>query len=239
MHTDAANLLALLTSLRAALGSSKIISGAVTDLPWIGSNGSPLSLGPTRRSGTCAGHPHSPRTAPRPRSRTAKFPVAKLLLGLPLYGYVLDSTKTLLAGSFTDPDAAGGGRASARCKQAPCARAGASASGCAGGGDGEPPELVGATDALSSIVASGALVKQSDGTYRVGVGFTMGWGNCSYAPFLYNKAQSTVVSYDDTYSLTDKAAFAKSKAMAGCFTWSLDQDDGVTLQNTIRAALGK
>lgn len=60
----------------------------------------------------------------------------------------------------------------------------------------------------------------------------------------------------DTFSLADKASFAKSKAMAGCFTWSLDQvsigvrlfpslclfdrqDDGVTLQNAIRTALGK
>jgi len=43
----------------------------------------------------------------------------------------------------------------------------------------------------------------------------------------------------DTSSPEAKAAFAKSKGMAGCFTWSLDQDDGITLQNAIRMALGK
>ena len=32
-----------------------------------------------------------------------------------------------------------------------------------------------------------------------------------------------MVTYDDTYSLADKAAFAKQNGMAGCFTWSLDQ----------------
>ena len=31
------------------------------------------------------------------------------------------------------------------------------------------------------------------------------------------------MTYDDTYSLADKAAYAKSSGMAGCFTWSLDQ----------------
>jgi GH18 family chitinase len=41
--------------------------------------------------------------------------------------------------------------------------------------------------------------------------------------FLFNTARKTVVTYDDTYSLADKAAFAKNNGMAGCFTWSLDQ----------------
>jgi GH18 family chitinase len=31
------------------------------------------------------------------------------------------------------------------------------------------------------------------------------------------------VTYDDTYSLGDKAAYAKSAGMGGCFTWALDQ----------------
>lgn len=41
--SDAANLLSFFTSLRSSLGSSKIISAAVTCLPWVGSNGSPLT----------------------------------------------------------------------------------------------------------------------------------------------------------------------------------------------------
>ena len=41
--SDAANLLSFFQSLRTALGSSKIISAAVTQLPWTGSNGSPLT----------------------------------------------------------------------------------------------------------------------------------------------------------------------------------------------------
>ena len=41
--SDSANLLSFFQSLRSALGSSKIISAAVTQLPWVGSNGSPLT----------------------------------------------------------------------------------------------------------------------------------------------------------------------------------------------------
>lgn len=87
------------------------------------------------------------------------------------------------------------------------------------------------------------------------------WDDCSDTPFLYNTSRKTVVTYDDTWSLGDKALFAKQNGMAGCFTWSLDQvcffasesdvccgkvfltgtpqDDGYTLQNVIRSNLGK
>jgi chitinase len=93
---------------------------------------------------------------------------------------------------------------------------------------------------FNSIVSSGALVKQSNGTYGQGGGYTMAWDNCSDTPvsasmsfswlakadsaqFLYDTKMDTVVTYDDTYSLGDKAAYAKSQGMAGCFTWSMDQ----------------
>jgi chitinase len=40
---DAANLLTFFTYLRKSLGASAIISAAVPDLPWKGSNGQPLT----------------------------------------------------------------------------------------------------------------------------------------------------------------------------------------------------
>ncbi|KAJ7935123.1 glycoside hydrolase [Mycena leptocephala] len=246
---DAANLLTVMTSLRTALGTSKIISAAVTDLPWIGSNGSPLTdmsayaaqmtyanfqPGPNAPLGNLCGTSSQPQysaEAAFSQWTAAKFPASKLLLGLPLYGYVLDSTKTKLTGSFTSPDSipeSDGGQAPPR-PPAPKPTVG--------------PGSNAAQANLQScnIVSSGALVKQSDGSYGEGGGFTMGWDDCSDTPFLYNTSQSTVVSYDgaSNLSISDKAAYAKSKGMAGCFTWSLDQDDGVTLQNAIRTALGK
>ncbi|KAJ7503009.1 glycoside hydrolase family 18 protein [Mycena galericulata] len=270
---DAANLLLLFTSLRAALGTSKIISAAVTDLPWIGSNGNPLTdvsayaaqmtyanimnydsdapknkPGPNAPLGNLCGTSTQPAysaEAAFAQWTAAKFPASKLLLGLPLYGYVLDSTNTTLTGSFTVPN-------SIPPNDSTPADSGTEIRGSNKKPDqvASPPKPAPAATAnlqswygqeipFSSIVASGALVKTSAGTYEGGGGFTMGWDNCSDTPFLFNTSQSTVVSYDDTYSLTDKAAFAKSSGMAGCFTWSLDQDDGTTLQEAIRTALGK
>lgn len=46
--------------------------------------------------------------------------------------------------------------------------------------------------------------------------------------FLYDTSRETVVTYDDTYSLADKATYAKEVGMAGCFTWALDQVSALT-----------
>ncbi|KAJ7287157.1 glycoside hydrolase superfamily [Mycena rebaudengoi] len=341
--TDTANFLTLLTALRKSLGTSKIISAAVTDLPFLGSNGTPLkdvsafsaqltyvnimnydifgswsgAPGPNAPLGNLCGTSSQPAytaQAAFTQWTTAKFPASKLLLGLPLYGYVYKSTKTKLTASLVGPEdeeeaerhenAADAASEEAVVKISEYALAETIEETVEEGGDEatpieEPPVGGGirgankrpfepeatseATEALtvndplsevvhplseiahplsegtevgaegttnlskwwgqqipfSSLVSSGALVKKADGTYGKGGGFAMGWDNCSDTPYLFNTAQKTVVSYDDTWSLANKAAFAKSKGMAGCFTWSMDQDDGVTLQNTIRKALGK
>lgn len=41
--------------------------------------------------------------------------------------------------------------------------------------------------------------------------------------YLFNTGRTTVVSYDDTWSIASKTQFAKRSGMGGCFTWSLDQ----------------
>jgi len=107
------------------------------------------------------------------------------------------------------------------------------------GNAGDLSSLWGQQVPFNQLLAAGALKKAADGTYKEANGFTAAWDDCSDTPYLFNVAKQTVVTYDDTYSLGDKAIFAKQSGMAGCFTWSLDQDDGLSLQNAIRAALGK
>ncbi|KAF8994877.1 glycoside hydrolase superfamily [Cyathus striatus] len=272
--SDSANLLSFFQQLRSALGTSKIISAAVPHLPWLGSNGQPLtnvsayatqlsyvnimnydvwgassSPGPNAPLGNLCGtstQPQASAQAALAQWKAASFPASKLLLGLPLYGYVSNSTKTKLTGSLLPDDkmillhkadvpAAKGepnvhflNGTHARPKKSD-AKVEATADLTSWWGQQIP---------FSSIVQSGALVKGSDGNYQQGGGFTMAWDDCSDTPFLFNTSQKTVVTYDDTYSLADKATFAKQNGMAGCFTWSLDQDDGLTLQNVIRANLG-
>ncbi|GLB44488.1 putative glyco_18 [Lyophyllum shimeji] len=282
---DAANLLSFFKSLRSALGTSKIISAAVPHLPWLGSNGSPLkdvsayaaqltyvnimnydvwgassNPGPNAPLGNLCGtskQPQASAQAALAQWKAAGFPASKLLLGLPLYGYVSKSTKTGLTGSLLpSPDML----LLQKTELPPVSESTKESSAedpaepdmhFLNGSHAHPKEVkTAAANAnlqswwgqqipFNAIVKSGALVKHSDGTYGEGGGFKMGWDDCSDTPFLFNTAQQTVVTYDDTWSLTDKAKFAKSNGMAGCFTWSLDQDDGLTLQNAIRKSLGK
>ncbi|PBK85665.1 glycoside hydrolase family 18 protein [Armillaria gallica] len=273
--SDAANFLSLVQSLRSALGTSKIISAAVPHLPWLGSNGNPLTdvsayakvmtyvnimnydvwgasstPGPNAPLGNLCGTSSQPKAnaqAALAQWTSAGFPASQLLLGLPLYGYVSQSSVTRLSGSLMPSsemvliqgnDEPVNGQAPVRKLE------------FLNGAHARPksPEVK-ATASLqswwgqqipfSTIVSSGALVKNADGTYSGSGGFTFNWDDCSDTPYLYNTSQTTVVTYDDTWSLADKATFAKNNGMAGCFTWSLDQDDGVSLMNVIRSSLGK
>lgn len=92
--------------------------------------------------------------------------------------------------------------------------------------------------AFKTLLSAGALVRH-DGKYIGGNGFTRGWDNCSDTPFLFNTSRSTVVAYDDPDSIQIKADFARKNGMGGCFTWSLDQDDGTALQDAMRRGLKK
>ncbi|KAG6820584.1 hypothetical protein H0H93_014811 [Arthromyces matolae] len=291
--SDSANLLSFFKALRTALGASKIISAAVSHLPWLGANGKPLTdvsayaaqmnyinimyeddlqlpshahistfrnydvwgasatPGPNAPLGDLCGTSKQPQAnahAALAQWKAAGFPASQQLLGLPLYGYVSKSSKTVLTGSSLPSssmllldDSEVGPKDSAIDTDEPSNGDHEVASserrfvnGSHARDENNESKVAPASTSLSSwwgqqipfnsIVKSGALVKKSDGTYGQGGGFTMGWDNCSDTPYLYNTAQTTVVTYDDTYSFGSKAAFAKKSGMAGCFTWSLDQD---------------
>lgn len=270
---DAGNLLSLFKSLRNALPSPKILSAAVPHLPWLGTNGKPSSdvsayaavidyvnimnydvwgasatPGPNAPLGDLCGtstQPQATAQAALAQWKKAGFPANQQILGLPLYGYVSQSTKTTLTGSLVSSSPSFSGvesghgvhrRDPVKEKENKNKKT-------------NPVDTIlqntnlqewyGQQIPFNELVKSGALIKKSDGTYGQGGGFTMAWDDCSDTPFLFKTSQKTVVTYDDTWSLGDKAQFAKSSGMAGCFTWSLDQDDGVTLQDAIRQALGK
>ncbi|TFL02994.1 glycoside hydrolase family 18 protein [Pterulicium gracile] len=254
---DTANYLKLMQMLRTSMGPNKIISSAVPHQPWLGSDGAPskdvkkfaevmtyvnimnydvwgssATPGANAPLGDLCGTsrlPHHSAAGSLKAWTAAGFPASKLLLGLALYGYVSKSTKTVLTGSFA-PEERGNGLALAN-------GSGSTLKTLAAKGD--LSSFWGSQVAFNQLLSSGAMVKKADGTYGGGAGYTFAWDDCSDTPYLYNKSRSTVVTYDDTWSLTDKAKFARQNGMAGCFTWSIDQDDGYALQNVIRKALGR
>lgn len=296
---DSANLLALLKSLRTGLGTSAILAAAVPHLPWLGSNGKPLTdvsayaavmtyinimnydvwgasstPGPNAPMGNLCGtskQPHASAQSAIQQWRSAGFPANKQVMGMALYGWVSQSSKTVLNGASlpaethliltknegnSDEELEFLNGAHPRTKDGALAQSAATEDATPAAateeGSSESVSAKGEVSATANLqqwwgqqipfktmVASGALAKKSDGTYGGAGGFTMGWDNCSNTPYLFNNAQRTVISYDDTWSLNDKAKLARSSGLAGCFSWSCDQDDGYTLQNVIRKAIGK
>ncbi|KAJ2921654.1 hypothetical protein H1R20_g15441, partial [Candolleomyces eurysporus] len=295
---DSANLLALMKALRAELGTCSILAAAVPHLPWLGSNGRPLTdvsefaavmtylnimnydvwgasgtPGPNAPMGNLCGtskQPHASAQSAIQQWRTAGFPANKQVMGMALYGWVSQSTKTVLNGASlpaenhlilaktegkSDDELVFLNGAHPRTKDGALAQSVATENAAPVASEAGSSESVSAKDEVSTnanlrrwwgqqipfktLVSSGALAKKSDGTYGGAGGFTMGWDNCSNTPYLFNNAQKTVISYDDTWSLNDKAKLARSSGLAGCFSWSCDQDDGYTLQNVIRKAIGK
>ncbi|KAF6750408.1 glycoside hydrolase superfamily [Ephemerocybe angulata] len=283
---DAANLLALMKALRTQLGTCAILAAAVSHLPWLGSNGKPLTdvtdfaavmtyinimnydvwgasgtPGPNAPMGNLCGtskQPQASAQAALAQWKTAGFPANKQSLGLAFTKTVL-SGASLPAANFlvlaktegkSEDDLQFLNGAHPRTKDGVVAQSAATeeraaapaavvaaAAATADGSDATKAngeKWFGQQIPFKTIVSSGALARKSDGTYTGSGGFTMGWDNCSNTPYLVQ-----CFAEDYTWSLNDKAKFAKSSGMAGCFTWSCDQDDGYALQNVIRKALGK
>ncbi|KAG5651912.1 hypothetical protein H0H81_006963 [Sphagnurus paluster] len=243
---DAANFLALIKLLRASLGPSKIISAAVAHTPWLGANGKPLTNvseyaalmtyvnimnydvcgasskpGPNAPLGDLCGTSKQPQASAYgafTQWTKAGFPAHKLLLGLALYGYVSKSTAKKLSGALIpNPSLDPTGHPRGPLKDLSTAPA------------GDLSTMWGQQIAFGQLVKMGVLKRKEDGHYDAANGLQ----------FLFNVVRQTVVTYDDTWSIADKVKFAKKSGMAGCFTWSLDQDDGLALQNVIRLNLGK
>ncbi|MFD0048036.1 glycosyl hydrolase family 18 protein [Actinomycetes bacterium NPDC127524] len=66
-------------------------------------------------------------------------------------------------------------------------------------------------------------------------GFVRYWNEDSQVPYLWNG--STFISYDDAESIDQKAAFIKSKGLAGAMIWEISQDPNEVLLNQLATDL--
>ncbi|KAF5329825.1 hypothetical protein D9619_009058 [Psilocybe cf. subviscida] len=251
---DSANLLLFFTALRSALGPSKIISAAVSHSTWLGPDGLPLSdvsafakqlsyINIMNYSAVPTSNPGSnaPLSAPiLPCSAEAAmrfwsaagFPKEQMLLGIPLFGFVFKTKKTSLVGDDS-VDAlstvAFKGAHKEIIARPPMQSLSSHVSLACWWGKQIP---------FKNIVQSGALVKRFDGNYGQGAGYTLAWDDTSSTPYLFNSKKRTLITFDNTRSLAAKVRFAKENGLAGCCAWSLDMDDGTSLQDVIRTAMG-
>lgn len=240
---DTKNFQTFLQAARAGLPSGTILSAAVPQSLWQDSNGN--AVGSVARAASALDYifimsydtwgssstpgPNSPlanlcgnSTQPIASAAggvkawtSAGMPRSKIVLGLPMYGYINTSSKTSLIQKR---------RAAAMKKRAASVT---SSDGTTGSGQIN----------FNSLVSQGAL-KLSSGIYVAGTGWTKYWDRCSDTPYLANGKY--VLTYDDPVSLQDKAEFAYAAGLAGAGVWSIDGDTSKSvLINAIRSGLRK
>jgi chitinase len=107
----------------------------------------------------------------------AGFPAAKLLLGLPLYGYVSKSSKTTLSGGYKDAEiettVAQDETTKTSNEAHPRVRVNIEKAVVEDAKSGDLSKWHGQQIPFNSLLASGALKKNSDGTYSGDNGYTM------------------------------------------------------------------
>ena len=64
-------------------------------------------------------------------------------------------------------------------------------------------------------------------------GFERYWDGSSKAPYLWNAATATFITYDDPESLSAKAAYVKSLHLGGIMYWEHGDDPSEVLLSTI------
>lgn len=276
--SDSANLLTFLSLLRSKFGSDKIISLATPTNVWFGSNGQPLTdvsayakyidhvlimnydvwgassnPGPNAPYSTCSGswQPGANAVAAVAAWKAAGMPANKIMLGLPAYGYVSDSTATTLIHKRSHHMEAMEARriaAEARVnmhdgnlrpriveendeevKRDLSKRADA----------GDISSFKNSQIQFNQLVSYKVLSLSTTGVWYGKNGYTRKWDDCSSTPYAYNQARSTVVTYDDPVSLKIKANFAREQGLAGTGMWDISGDTSdYVLTKATRAGLG-
>ncbi len=68
-------------------------------------------------------------------------------------------------------------------------------------------------------------------------GFTRHWDERAMAPFLWNNAARTFITYDDPQSIAAKADYVRNKGLGGMMFWELSQDRNDELLDVIVKSL--
>ncbi|KZT62911.1 glycoside hydrolase family 18 protein [Calocera cornea HHB12733] len=239
--SDTSNLLEFFKLLRNTLPAGAVLSAAVQDWPWQGEDGSPESdmsafaeqidwvtlmnydvSGSSSTPGANAPlsdqcgnstYPQANAVAAVAAWTNAKFPADQIVLGVPSYGYVSQSSVNHLYD-----------------KRAHIRRALQVTSDAGSTSDGQV--------LFREVVSQGALMQQG-GEWVGNNGFVKHWDDCSATPWLKSDAGEQVITYDDPDSLFVKAQYASQVGLRGVnmFDVSGDTTDWV-LTDALRNGLG-
>ncbi|KAE8267883.1 hypothetical protein A4X09_0g4463 [Tilletia walkeri] len=248
---DTANLQAFLPLLRTALGTTKIISMAVPQKPWLDANSLP-STNLTRAAAALSfvfimnydvawnvpgsNAPHANKCGKNYIGavesiqlwRNAGFASSKIALGVPFYGYnyatILRTFPRTIDSSHQNR------RAHSHSRLAPRSLT--------------SPQLEGRAVAYTNmqaipfnqLVSDGSLVFNSTaGKWIGGGGYSRSWDSCSSTPFLTKNG--SLISYDDPVSIHLKGKLAAIKGLYGAGTWAIQHDYQGRLMTALRTGL--
>lgn len=259
--SDTDNFLPFLQLLRQKLGQSAIISLATPLNVWYGSNGQPktnvaefskvidhvllmnydvwgasANPGPNAPMDYCGNswQPGSNAKAAVKAWKAAGFPASQIMLGVPSYGYVSDSTATTLIHKRSRKSEVTGAR-----RKAAIARSNMKVGNTrprlgdsmekrselqTRQSNGDISSFWNSQLQFEQLIQYGVIASDGNGEWTGRNGFTRVWDFCSDTPFLYNQGASTVVTYDDPGSLRIKGEFALKEGLAGTGMWDISGD---------------
>jgi chitinase len=233
---DTTNFLTFLQLLRQTLPSNAKITAATPSQPWVGPDGKPLkdmsgfaevldwilimnydvwgsssTPGPNAPLSDKCGSSTQPGASADAAVKTwttAGFPVEKITLGLPSYGYLSRSDVSKLHN---------------RSKNKKVSASSAAFEVQDGAGNTDSGQV-----SFRSLVKQGALIQNAPGfggtMFKGAHGFERLWDDCSSTPFLRSEEAHQVITYDDPESLSLKATFAAKAGLKGFNMFDVDGD---------------
>ncbi|TNY18602.1 chitinase, partial [Rhodotorula diobovata] len=229
---DSAHLLSFLKVLRQKLGTSKLITAAVSTEGFAGPDGSPLAsfaeygkyLDYVNLMTYDIAGSWSPTTGPNAPLRKCKsdssvqtavklwtgrgFPAAKVLLGIPAYAISFTTSSSTLKEIEVS-----GGKWRSKAYQA---------------WDGVVPKGAPGDSNAPYTDECGTKTAAKDGSKGLN-GYTRYYDDCAQTPFLFNPSKKHYISYDDAQSARVKTSYAMREGLGGvcvslfaCFFLSLD-----------------